>query len=123
MCVCVLAGAGPGDAPQPGSGEYGHEAVRGFREAGLPPAAAVLPPGHLRKPAAALLQTRGTQRAGPPLTGCPEPGRSQNGSAGYELTAVYQSRSQASVWWHLNFKLCNNTEGGKFLTSLTSLLS
>ena len=59
--MLVLAGVGPGDAAQPGSAEHGHKALGGFREAGLPPAAALLPPRHLRKPAAALLQTRGTQ--------------------------------------------------------------
>lgn len=63
MCVCVcFAGAGPSDTPQPGSVEHGHEAVWGFREAGLLAAAALLPARHLWKPAAALLQTRGTQR-------------------------------------------------------------
>lgn len=45
-----------------GSVEHGHEAVGGLREAGLPPAAALLPPRHLWKPAAALLQTRGKQQ-------------------------------------------------------------
>lgn len=60
--MCIFTGTGPSDAPQPGSVEHGHEAVGGLREAGLPPAAALLPPRHLWKPAAALLQTRGTQQ-------------------------------------------------------------
>lgn len=58
---CYSAGAGPRDAAQPGSGEHGAEAFRGIWEDGVSAAAAVFPPGHVRKPAAALLQTRGTE--------------------------------------------------------------
>lgn len=60
--MSTFTGTGPSDTPQPGSVEHGHEAVGGLREAGLPPAAALLPPRHLWKPAAALLQTRGKQQ-------------------------------------------------------------
>lgn len=60
ILVCVNSGAGPSDAAQPGFSEHGHQTERGLRETGLSPAAALVSSRHVRKPAAALLQTRGT---------------------------------------------------------------
>lgn len=106
--VCVLAGAGPSDAPQPGSVEHGHQAVGGFREAGLPAAAALLPPRHLRQPAAALLQTRGTQQADLQVTGRPGPGRSHttlpktlsDPNLLQDCCRPVQVVGIASLWWN-----------------------